>query len=229
MWKINTLSKKYNGQHAIQDINLALHPKEITGLLGTNGAGKSTLIKSMLGFVIPDQGDIERAHPDEPVGYLPEAHYLPEHASALQVVTHTLRLRNHDASEAEALLLEIDLKKEAWSKPIRSYSKGMRQRTALACALAASPSWLVLDEPTSGLDALGRKHLLSLLERRRNEGAGIFICSHIVPDLVRLCNRILLIADGSIREEVSIQKHDFSEIDLLEQKLSQYHKSESVT
>ena len=120
----------------------------------------------------------------------------------------------------------------AWSRPIGTYSKGMRQRAALAYALAGNPLWLVLDEPMSGLDAMGRKHILALLVKRKANGCGILICSHIAPDLVRLCDRVLIMANGEVRENVTIENHSMEETEYLENRLehwSRYETPEAIT
>lgn len=216
--KVSGLSKRYEEKHALRHVDLTLVPEEITGLLGTNGAGKSTLIKCLLGFVRPDEGRVELEH--ELIGYLPEIALLPDSVTARQLLHYVLRLRKADRSQTEPLLDEVGLSRAAWDKRISTYSKGMRQRTALAFALAGNPHWLVLDEPMSGLDAIGRQHVLEILRRRKSEGCSILFCSHIVPDLVRLCDRVLIMADGEIREDLRLEEHSMQTAEELEAKLA---------
>jgi len=223
-WNIQNLSKNYQHNHALADINITLEAGQITGLLGTNGAGKSSLFKCMLGLITPDAG-ISSAPTNTNVGYLPDLIQLPESLTALQLIRHALRTRKTAESNAESVLAEIGLKPAAWNKRIGEYSKGMRQRTALAFALAGNPTWLLLDEPMSGLDAVGRKQLLELLKQRHQQGAGLFICSHIVPDLVRLCDRILIMSNGELQEDICITEHSMAEIACIEERLEQLSDS----
>lgn len=225
-WQVEQLKKSYKGKDAISGISINFERGTATGLLGANGAGKSTLIKCILGLIIPSSGSIHRDGVEMTVGYLPENPSLPETVSALHLVEHMLRIRNHSAETARQLLEEAGLKEEFWKKPLRTYSKGMRQRAALACALAANPPWLILDEPMSGLDALGRKHVLSLLEKRlKEQNVGILVCSHAVTDLVRLCSNVLLMANSEVKECVPISDHSMQEVALLEEKLAAHNQS----
>jgi len=216
MIKCEKISKKYAKAVALDELSLHVQAGEVVGLLGVNGAGKSTLIKIILGFLQSDSGTVSVDAPS--IGYMPEISSMPETISPLTFVRFALRLRSSDGS-AEACLAEIGLNKKAWNKPIRQLSKGMRQRAALAFSLAGSPQFLVLDEPMSGLDAVGRLHLIELLVKRHQQGVGILICSHIVPDLVRLCQRVILMHSGHILEEFNLVKHDLHEIALLEDSL----------
>ncbi len=226
-WELNNLVKTYHTKKALNGVSISLNPNEITGLFGTNGAGKSTLIKCMMNLISFDEGSIHH-NSEQPqnthIGYLPELIQLPESISALQLIRHGLRLKQSDPNLAEESLTEVGLDSAFWNKPISTYSKGMRQRTGLAFALAGNPSWLVLDEPMSGLDAMGRKHVLELLKKRHKEQCGILICSHIVPDLVRLCDRILIMAAGEVRENFIVEKHSMEEAEHLESRLEDWEK-----
>lgn len=230
-WKLNSLVKAYKGKRALNGVSLSLNPSEVTGLFGTNGAGKSTLIKCMMGLISYDEGHIQHPKSQSPhnshIGYLPEITQLPESVSALQLVRHGWRLKQSDPNRAETGLTEVGLDPAAWNRPVSTYSKGMRQRTALAYALAGNPNWLVLDEPMSGLDAMGRRHVLELLKNRKADRCGILICSHIVPDLVRICDRVLIMADGEIRENFVIEKHSMEEAEYLESRLEHWSKHEA--
>lgn len=221
-WHIDALSKQYGKKQALQLSQLSFDAGQITGLLGVNGAGKSTLLKCMLGLVAASGGSAERDDGNAYIGHLPEIAHLPNSISALQLVRHALRLKNGDPAMAEDHLGEIGLDSSAWTQPLRSYSKGMRQRAALAFALAGQPAWIILDEPMSGLDAVGRKQILRLLERYHQNGSGIIICSHIVPDLVRLCERVLIMAKGRVCEDVRIVEHSMAEAERLEASLEQW-------
>lgn len=217
MINCKAISKYYAKKTALDNLSLYLKKGEIVGLLGINGAGKSTLIKIILGFLRPDAGKMILNVSS--IGYMPEIASMPETISPLTFIQLALQLKQVETAQAEACLTEIGLVKEAWHKPIRQLSKGMRQRTALAFALAGTPQLLILDEPMSGLDAIGRLHLIDLLAQRHKQGTSILICSHIVPDLVRLTQRVILMGQGKILQEFSLTQHDFHEIDMLEKAL----------
>lgn len=227
-WKIESLSKAYRGKSALEEACLELDAGRITGLLGTNGAGKSTLIKCLLGLVHADAGmGVPLQLAGKSIGFLPEIAHVPEQLSARQWVQLALRLRGSRKATADDYLDEVMLQPDAWQQPMRTYSKGMRQRAALAFALAGDPAWLILDEPMSGLDAVGRKQVLNILKQRHGQGCGILICSHIVPDLVRLCDRVVIMARGRIRETVEISEHSMDEAVRLEEKLEQWNRHEA--
>jgi len=205
----------------LDDVSLCLRPGSLTGLLGPNGAGKSTLIKCLLGLVQADSGSVDK--PDgSSLGYLPELANLPPSISAWNIVQLALRLTHSaNADEATKLLSRVRLDKRHWHKPLRHCSKGMRQRVALAYAIAGKPQWLILDEPMSGLDAMGRKQFLDILLDLNRQGVGMLVCSHIVPDLVRLCERVLLMHQGQIIDEAKIVEHNMDEAEALENRLMQ--------
>ncbi|WP_051938306.1 ATP-binding cassette domain-containing protein [Ghiorsea bivora] len=212
---IIALQKHYQEKCVLDLQRLTLQSSFAHGLLGANGAGKSTLIKILMGLVYAD------GKPDvalESVSMLPENPYLPIHLSAYQIVSHACSVQG--ASQAvESLLEEVCLKPEAWHQPIRTYSKGMKQRTAIAYALAGQPEWLILDEPMSGLDAMGRKHMLDVFMRRKQAGTSILMCSHAVTDLVRLCDQVHIMAQGKMCETMDIKAHNMQEVEDLEQRL----------
>lgn len=215
------IHKSYHHTVSLHDISLTLEAGRVTGLLGPNGAGKSTLIKCILGFIKPDQGNIAIAA-DTTIGYLPELAKIPRSLSAWQMIQLACQLTNSDSTEHISTLLNtVLLDQRHWHKPLATFSKGMRQRVALAYAIAGQPRWLVLDEPMSGLDAMGRRQFLDILLELNKQGTGMLICSHIVPDLVRLCDHVLLIHQGSIIDRIDISAHSMEEAAALENRLIQ--------
>ncbi len=220
MIHIEGLGKSYGGQWALRHASFQIRSGEAVGLLGANGAGKSTLIKSMLGLLKPTEGTVTLA---SDAVYLPEQPQLPETLSPLAMLRFKCRARGWAQTQAETALHEAGLAQQAWNRPLRQCSKGMRQRVLIAwCLCGGHEKVMLLDEPMSGLDALGRAEVLSLFKQRRESGAAIMMCSHIVPDMVRLCSRILLISGGVIREEVTIREHSLSEAEILEKKLARW-------
>ncbi|MDT8375233.1 MAG: ABC transporter ATP-binding protein [Mariprofundaceae bacterium] len=214
------ISKEYiQGEPVLSNVEYSLDRKQIYGLLGINGAGKSTLIKIIVGLVRASSGKVEEKDASL-LSFLPEHPYLPVDMTALQVVSFACRMRGEpDIETARTLLAAVGLKQEAWEKKIRTFSKGMCQRTAIAYCLAGNPGWMILDEPMSGLDAMGRAHILELLKQYHNRGCGLFMCSHIVTDIARLCDHVCIMARGKIRETMPIKEHSMAEAELMEQRL----------
>ncbi len=213
------VSKRFSQVMAVDSFSLEFSQSEITGLLGVNGAGKSTLIKMMMGLVHPDAGEIG-FRGDEPglVGFMPEIAYTPETITPWRFIQLALRLRSRQGDPGEELR-RMALAEHAWHKPMRLLSKGMRQRVGIAYALAGQPHWVILDEPMTGLDAIGRVHVLNLLKEHNEQGMGIVICSHIVPDLVRLCHRVVIVGNGKKLESVKLHDHNLEEVQQLEEAL----------
>jgi len=214
--KVKNLSKRFGKDMALEQVSLQIEKDEAVGLLGANGAGKSTLIKSILGLIRPDSGTINSIAPP---AYLAELAQLPVSLSALDLLTFKCRSSNHPISAVAASLDEFHLKDKARRRPIRTYSKGMRQRTALALTLCTQPRLILLDEPMSGLDALGRAETLSILKQRNHQGAAMLMSSHIVSDMVQLCDKVLIMAHGRICEEITINSHSLGEVKTLEERL----------
>jgi ABC-2 type transport system ATP-binding protein len=217
---VTNLSKRYNHGLVVENVSFSLHPKEAVGLLGANGAGKSTMIKCILGLVRASQGSV--AHPDLSPAYLPELPQLPVSLSALALLRFKCKASGLNPALAEESLMAVSLSTDAHQQPISQYSKGMRQRVALALALCGNPKLVCLDEPMSGLDALGRTEVLSLLKEKKEQGAAFLMSSHIVSDMVQLCDRVLIMAYGRICEDVPIHHHSLEEAKVLEDKLVQW-------
>ncbi|MDX8384093.1 MAG: ABC transporter ATP-binding protein [Ghiorsea sp.] len=225
MIQLSNVQKKYANHRVLTDVSVSLSQGKTYGLLGGNGVGKSTLIKSVMKFLQIDAGSIDI---QGRLAYLPEQPYLPENISAWQLVSLACKMQACAAEEVAELLQEVGLDAQAWHKKISGYSKGMRQRTAIAYALAGSPEWLILDEPMSGLDAMGRMLILNVLKKRHAQGAGILMCSHIVTDMVRLCDVAFVMAEGAIKEEIQINNESLAQADILESRLRHWSKHETM-
>lgn len=191
------------------DINLSVSQGEAFGFIGPNGAGKSTTIKILTGGLRRDAGEAKLLGEsvDNPlsrmrVGYVPESPYLPDCLTPLEILRMGVKLHHAVSSNIDAHCmkwLERFSIAHVARKPIRSFSKGMTQRTALAHALACSPRMLILDEPLSGLDPIGRKDVVDVLLEYRQQGGTIFFSSHVLHDVERLADRFGLIHKGKLR------------------------------
>lgn len=197
------------GHEALRGLDLRVEAGTAFGLIGPNGAGKTTFVKAILGIVRPTAGTARLlgGDPDDPkvrrrVGYLPERLHLPPALDAREVLRSVARLKRTpaDGREVERLLEAVGLARDGHRKA-GTYSKGMRQRLGLACALVGAPDLLVLDEPTDGLDPLARVEVRSLLAREVARGATLFLNSHLLSETERVCTRIGILAEGRIVRE----------------------------
>ena len=210
MLEIQRLSRSYRGIPAIRDVSFAVRPGEIVGFLGPNGAGKSTTVKIITGLLRPNDGRVlfnsEDIHADlvawrAILGYIPEEAHLYNWMSALEYLQLVGRLRGMSErlirQKAEALLQLLDL--ESWRfSPMSIYSKGMRQRVLMAAALMHDPRMLVFDEPLSGLDVLSARLFRDLLHELATAGKAVLYISHVLEIVEQLCDRVIVIAQGSI-------------------------------
>ena len=188
---------------ALADLSFSVEKGETLGLIGANGAGKSTSIKLLMDFIRPDSGTIRlfdgspgTPHIRKQIGYLPEVANFPANLSVHDLLRFTgttcdvpqdlLDERSHE------LLTLLDLW-EVRRRPLRTYSKGMQQRANFAIALINDPELLILDEPMSGLDPMGRKKIIDLIIQLKEAGKTILFCSHILEDVDRLVDNILLL------------------------------------
>ncbi len=203
------LTKQYRGVTALNGISFNIH-EGITGILGENGAGKSTSIKIFLGLIPATSGKAtvlgEDAHANVAVrarlGYMPEHDCLPSEVTAAEFLTHMAELSGLPPSTARTraadTLRHTGLFEERY-RAIGGYSTGMKQRVKLAQALVHDPEFVFLDEPTAGLDPLGREEMLSLVRKTHREfGISVLFSSHLMSDVERTCDRIIVIQGGQL-------------------------------
>lgn len=191
---------------ALNSLTFQLEAGQTLGLIGANGAGKSTCLRLLMDFIRPDTGMISLLglSPDSydvrnRVGYLPEIAGFPANLNVLDMLNFTGKacgLNKQTVAERGEWLLN---KLELWDvrkRPLRSYSKGMQQRASFAVALINDPELLILDEPMSGLDPLGRDKIISLILDLKQQGKSILFCSHILEDVDRLVDCLLVLHHG---------------------------------
>ncbi len=205
------LTKWYGLVLGISDINLGI-AEGTTGLLGPNGAGKSTFLKLMTGQIRASRGEVRLL--GQPVwnnpqvmariGYCPEQDAFYGWMTGLEFVTTLLRIGGYAKTDAEDLaesamrLLDMG---DAMDRRISGYSKGMRQRTKIAQAIAHDPDLLILDEPLSGTDPVGRVRILEVIRRYEKEGKNVILSSHVLHDVERTTRDIVLINKGKVIAE----------------------------
>lgn len=193
---------------AVSNVSLRIKRGETFGFIGANGAGKSTTIKVLTGILKPTSGRVQLfgAEVTDPmarrgVGYVPENPYLYDYLTPLEVLEMGIALHRVEVDNLRQHCMDW-LEKfgiaHVANKRIRSFSKGMVQRTALAHALAIKPRLLILDEPFSGLDPLGRKDVVDILDEYRTGGGTLFFSSHVLHDVERIADRFGLIHKGNL-------------------------------
>lgn len=211
VWKTYVCDLGTVSQPALRGVTFSVRHGETLGLIGANGAGKSTCIRLIMDFIRPDQGSIvmEGRSPADSslrnsIGYLPEIASFPASLTLLDMLrfvgaTHGLS-RSVLAEQSERWLRALELW-EARKRPIRTYSKGMQQRASFVLALVHDPSLLILDEPMSGLDPIGRARIGQLIQDLKGQGKTILFCTHILEDVDRLADRLLILHKGEKRFE----------------------------
>ena len=208
------VTKHYGALHAVDGVDLDIPRGEIFGLIGHNGAGKSTLFKMMLGLVPATSGEIlvggasvrgrgfraARRH----LGYLPENVVLYDNLSGLETLNFFARLKGAPQAQCQPTLERVGLA-HAGKRPVREYSKGMRQRLGFAQALLGAPQVLFLDEPTSGLDPQAIRDFYTTLRGLQADGVTTIITSHILAELQERVGRLAILSAGKVQAVGSVQ------------------------
>lgn len=193
---------------AVKDLSFELPAGEVTGLLGLNGAGKTTIMKLLTGLIFPTAGRVRVfGHPPTDgaakarVGFLPELPYFPPQLRPAEALSYYGRLSGLSGPAlARAVRQAMDrtgLEPHA-AKRVAEFSKGMMQRLGLAQALLHAPDLLVLDEPVSGLDPLAIHDIRGLLAGLNAEGRAVFLSSHSISEVEKLCSRVLIMVKGRL-------------------------------
>jgi ABC-2 type transport system ATP-binding protein len=215
--EVSKLSKTYGSIQALRDVAFQIAPGEVIGLLGPNGAGKTTLMKILTGYLEPDRGAVSVHGIDvvrEPiaaqrrVGYLPESaplygemlvqEYLEMMAAMRGVPVDKRRTRMRDAIAATGLSDRV-------VQPIRTLSKGYRQRVGLAQAIIHEPELLILDEPTTGLDPAQIVEIRDLIKRLASKTT-VLLSTHILSEVEATCERVLVIMQGRLRADSKLSE-----------------------
>ena len=225
--KINDLSKRYdNGVLAVDQLNLDIHEGEIFCMLGANGAGKTSTLMLILSFSEPTGGNIEicgiDVHKDplaakKHMAYVSENVMLYGNFTALQNIEFFTRLAGKKATrdELSKVLRRVGLSEEAHTRKVKSFSKGMRQRSGIAIAIMKDAEVILLDEPTSGLDPKGGMEFLRLLDQLRSEGRGILMTTHDIFRAKEIADRVGIMAAGNlvrVLERDEIEEADLAEL-----------------
>jgi len=195
---IQGVHQRIGGMTILQDVNLSLQEGEVLGLFGHNGAGKTTSMKLILGLLSPSEGRVQvlGGQPQDlnvrrQLGYLPENVTFYPQLTGWETLAHFARLRGAASQQVVELLDQVGLSHAA-ARRVKTYSKGMRQRLGLAQALLGEPRLLLLDEPTVGLDPIATQELYQLIDRLRQGGTSIILCSHALAGVEAHLNRVAI-------------------------------------
>jgi ABC-2 type transport system ATP-binding protein len=211
------LTKRYGDLAAVDRLDLTVEPGVLYGFLGPNGAGKTTTIRMILGLVFPTEGKVDvLGEPVSVSGAAPRAlrrvGAIIEEPAAWTYLSGRRNLEYiaragrpsgdvHDRlARIEEVLRLVGLEKAA-GKKVKAYSQGMRQRLGIAMALLGRPDLLVLDEPTNGLDPQGMREIRNLLRRMADQGATVFVSSHLLAEVEAMCDRVGVLAGGRLVAE----------------------------
>ena len=196
------LSKTFGNFTAVNKVDIHINAGEMIALAGHNGAGKSTLMKMLLGLLTPTSGSISiNGHgatslaARQLIGYLPETVALYPNMTGFETLDFFADLKHVSREHNRELLTRVGII-EAAKKRVGTYSKGMRQRLALAQALLGQPKILLLDEPTTGLDPASRADFYRILDELRAQGTAILLSSHALAELADQADRIVIMKSG---------------------------------
>lgn len=232
--KVNNLTKVYKEKdifkqlksekikRGIENISFEVKQGEMFSIIGLNGAGKTTLLKCLLGLIHYDKGNLEifgekhlSLDSKALIGYLPEISYYPKDLKLIDLMFFYGELygikKNMLKEKIMNALKTVELD-NLTNEKLSSFSKGMLQKVGIAQAILNNPKLLFLDEPMSGLDPLARRGIIKLLEKLKENGTTVFLNTHILNDIERIGERVLVMHKGKIKEELDLRKvkKDFS-------------------
>jgi ABC-2 type transport system ATP-binding protein len=204
---VRNLTKRYGSARGVDDLTFQVERGEAFGFLGPNGAGKTTTIRTLLDFIRPTSGEVrffgmdprtDRVRVHERLGYLPGELALYERMTGEAFIRSFLDLRHAGPANATRVTTLADRLDLDLSRHIHELSHGNKQKIGLIQAFMCDPDLLILDEPTQGLDPLVQQTFYALVEEERERGAAIFLSSHVMPEVERLCDRVGIIREGRL-------------------------------
>lgn len=211
--EVRDVSKSIKKRQLLHELNFVVNKGDICGFLGLNGAGKTTLIRIVMGLVKPSQGDVlvlghsvtkQRSKALERVGAIVETPIFFDHMTGRGNLKNLIKLHSNipksDKNKKVEEVLELVGLKERGNDKVSTYSLGMKQRLGIAQALLGDPEVIILDEPANGLDPMGMKFLRDLILYLRDEkGLTFLISSHLLDELQKISNKIIMINEGKLK------------------------------
>ena len=211
--EIDAVVKSFDGRQALAGVTLSVREGEILGLLGPNGAGKSTLVRTIMGRVRPDSGEVRLFGKPAPagdnasraqVGVVPQEIALYPNLSPMENLTvfgRYLGLRGDALDQAISRALEWSALSDRAGEPVKTFSGGMKRRLNMAAGVLHRPKVLLLDEPTVGVDPQSRERIYQMIEGLKADGTSLVYTTHYMEEAERLCNRVAIIDHGKIIAE----------------------------
>lgn len=204
--EINNISKTYGKHKALDNLNLTLQKGNVYGLLGPNGSGKTTTLGIILDVLKSDSGTYtwfegnQAPHPRLKIGAILETPNFYPYLNALDNLRIVQHIKRSPEDDLHSLLKWVNLYDRRKSK-FKSYSLGMKQRLAIAAALIGEPEVLIFDEPTNGLDPQGIAEIREIILKIANEGKTIFMASHILDEVEKICSHVAILKNGNLIAE----------------------------
>ncbi|PYE96283.1 ABC transporter ATP-binding protein [Bacillus sp. 196mf] len=202
MLEVNIRSAGYEiGEETIHNIAFSIEKGELVALIGANGAGKSTTIKTMLGLLVNMDGEISFGEKKNPYAYVPEHPTYYDYLTLWEHIELLMAARGSEMGSweerAEQLLHTFRMDKHK-HEYLSKFSKGMKQKSMLILAFLTEPDFYIIDEPFIGLDPVATKEFLSYLYKEKERRAGILLCTHVLDTAEKICERFLLISQGTL-------------------------------
>ena len=216
--EIKNLTKSYGKNRGVIDVSLSIEEGDIFGFLGPNGAGKSTTIRSMLGFLKINSGEIKilgmdsiKQHEEilKNVGYMPSEAWFYDSMKVKDVIKYAADVRGLDCSaEAEKLCERLKVDKD---KKIKQLSYGNRKKVSIVCAMQHRPKLFIFDEPTGGLDPLMQRTFFELVSEYVDEGATCLLSTHVLTEVNKYCRHAAIMREGRLTmlDDVGIDDDTF--------------------
>lgn len=239
--EIKNLTKYYNKSRGIVDVSFDVKEGEIFGFIGPNGAGKSTTIRTLLGLIHPTSGeakifgkDCNKNSPEimNEVGYLPSEVFYYDGMKVIDLLNYSASFYKKDCSKRIkelAKVMDLDL-----TKKIDELSYGNKKKVGIVQTLLHEPKLIILDEPTSGLDPLMQQKFFELLKEENKKGATIFLSSHVLSEVQKICDRVAIIKEGKIikvekMSEITDNNYKRFKIDVNDSISEEYFKINGVS
>lgn len=211
MITIKDLCKKFGKQEVLKGVNIEVSPGKIYAVLGPNGSGKTTIIKSILGMVNKDSGEItvngysidKNASYRQDIDYLPQIANFPNNLNVSELIKMIKDIRGKEADEMH--LIQLFGLQPFLKKKLSTLSGGTKQKVNLVLAFMFNSSIIILDEPTSGLDPVAMVHLRELIQQAKAEGKLILITSHIISFVEEMADEVIFLLEGTIYFKGTLQ------------------------